>query len=77
MPLIVSKCLAFELSISYSITTWMGKSCPLFKYAGLLLIVDSGYAECSKFDTLGKNAIEYLRAKSVDLPWKFVNRGRI
>jgi len=37
----------------------------------------SGYSQCSKFDTLGKNAIEYLRAKTVDLPKKFLDRGRI
>lgn len=36
-----------------------------------------GYSQCYKFDTLGKNAIEFLRAKTVELPKKFLDRGRI
>ena len=40
-------------------------------------VLHSGYSTISHFDTLGKNAIEYLRAKTVDLPKKFLDRGRI
>ncbi|KAJ4358377.1 uncharacterized protein N0V89_002959 [Didymosphaeria variabile] len=39
--------------------------------------LDGGYSQCYKFDTLGKNAIEFLRAKTVELPKKFLDRGRI
>ncbi|KAH7079952.1 hypothetical protein BKA63DRAFT_562667 [Paraphoma chrysanthemicola] len=39
--------------------------------------LDRGYNACSTYDTLGKNAMEYLRAKTVDLPKKFLDRGRI
>lgn len=28
-------------------------------------------------DTLGKNDCEYLRAKTVDIPKKFLERGRV
>ncbi|CAN9201902.1 unnamed protein product [Alternaria alternata] len=38
---------------------------------------DGGYNTCSSYDTLGKNAMEYMRAKTVDLPKKFLDRGRI
>ncbi|KAF2004277.1 DUF1446-domain-containing protein [Amniculicola lignicola CBS 123094] len=37
--------------------------------------LDRGYDACSTYDTLGKNCCEYLRAKTVDLPKKFVDRG--
>ncbi|KAF2102797.1 DUF1446-domain-containing protein [Rhizodiscina lignyota] len=37
--------------------------------------LDRGYDACSTYDTLGKNCLEYLRAKSVDLPIRFVQRG--
>ncbi|PGH20118.1 hypothetical protein AJ80_03686 [Polytolypa hystricis UAMH7299] len=37
--------------------------------------LDRGYDACSTYDTLGKNACEYLRARTVDLPKKFVDRG--
>lgn len=36
-----------------------------------------GYNACSTYDTLGKLAGEYLRAKTVDLPKKFLDRGRV
>lgn len=39
--------------------------------------LDRGYNACSNYDTLGKNACEYIRARVVDLPKKFVDRGRI
>ncbi|KAF2794142.1 DUF1446-domain-containing protein [Melanomma pulvis-pyrius CBS 109.77] len=39
--------------------------------------LDRGYNACSNYDTLGKNAIEFMRAKTVDLPKKFLDRGRI
>ena len=37
--------------------------------------LDRGYDACSTYDTLGKNVCEYLRARSVDLPVRFVERG--
>ena len=39
--------------------------------------LDRGYNACSKYDTLGKNDCEYLRAKTVDMPIVFVDRGRV
>ena len=39
--------------------------------------LDRGYNACSNYDTLGKNCMEYLRAKTVDLPKKFLDRGRV
>lgn len=39
--------------------------------------LDRGYNACSTYDTLGKNAMEYLRAKTVDIPKKFLDRGRV
>jgi hypothetical protein len=37
--------------------------------------LDRGYDACSTYDTLGKNACEYLRARTVDVPKKFADRG--
>ena len=39
--------------------------------------LDRGYNSGSKLDTLAKNLCEYLRAKVVDIPTKFLERGRI
>lgn len=39
--------------------------------------LDRGYDACSTYDTLGKNCLEYIRAKTVDLPRKFVERGAV
>lgn len=39
--------------------------------------LDRGYDACSTYDTLGKNACEYLRSKVVDLPKVFVDRGTL
>lgn len=39
--------------------------------------LDRGYNACSRYDTLGKNDCEYLRAKLVDMPVAFVDRGRV
>lgn len=39
--------------------------------------LDRGFNACSTYDTLGKNVCEYLRAKHVDLPTKFLRRGII
>ena len=38
--------------------------------------LDRGYNSTSEYDTLGKNVCEYLRAKHIDLPNKFLRRGR-
>jgi hypothetical protein len=34
--------------------------------------LDRGYDSCSTYDTLGKNACEYLRAKRVEVPVRFL-----
>ena len=39
--------------------------------------LDRGYNSGSKLDTLAKNLCEYLRAKYVPIPQKFLNKGRI
>ena len=39
--------------------------------------LDRGYDSCSTYDTLGKNCCEYLRAKSVDIPVRFLEYARI
>ena len=39
--------------------------------------LDRGYDACSTYDTLGKNCLEYLRAKTVDIPKKFIDRGTV
>ncbi|KAH8680030.1 hypothetical protein BGZ60DRAFT_445451 [Tricladium varicosporioides] len=38
--------------------------------------LDRGFNSTSTYDTLGKNVGEYLRSKWVDLPNKFLHRGR-
>ncbi|KAF2014504.1 DUF1446-domain-containing protein [Aaosphaeria arxii CBS 175.79] len=38
--------------------------------------LDRGFNSTSTYDTLGKNVCEYLRAKWVDIPNKFLSRGR-
>ncbi|KAL2826259.1 DUF1446-domain-containing protein [Aspergillus cavernicola] len=39
--------------------------------------LDRGVASSSTYDVLGKNLAEYLRCKWVDIPDKFLSRGRI
>lgn len=39
--------------------------------------LDRGYNSCSTYDTLGKNACEYLRAKTVPIPKIFLERGLV
>lgn len=39
--------------------------------------LDRGYNSCSKLDTLAKNLCEYIRAKTVPIPKKFLERGRV
>ncbi|KAJ2904383.1 DUF1446-domain-containing protein [Zalerion maritima] len=51
---------------------YKGKPVDRFEVPGI-----KGYNACSTYDTLGKNACEYMRAKTVDIPKKFVDRGRI
>lgn len=38
--------------------------------------LDRGFNSCSTYDAAGKNVGEYLRAKWVDIPSKFLRRGR-
>ncbi|CAK7212150.1 hypothetical protein SCUCBS95973_001344 [Sporothrix curviconia] len=60
-----------------------GKKIERFELPGIRAVhfllrdhLDRGYNSTSELDTLGKNIGEYLRAKYVDLPNKFLNRGR-
>ncbi|KAF2104230.1 DUF1446-domain-containing protein [Rhizodiscina lignyota] len=39
--------------------------------------LDRGFNSTSSFDSLGKNCCEYIRSKHVDIPNKFLERGRI
>jgi hypothetical protein len=39
--------------------------------------LDRGVSSTSSYDALGKNVAEYLRCKRVDIPEKFLARGRI
>lgn len=39
--------------------------------------LDRGVASSSSYDFLGKNVAEYLRSKHVDVPKKFLDRGKI
>ncbi|OAA54611.1 hypothetical protein SPI_08857 [Niveomyces insectorum RCEF 264] len=39
--------------------------------------LDRGYNSTSGFDSLGKNLCEYIRSKHVDIPNKFLERGRV
>ena len=39
--------------------------------------LDRGFNSTSSFDSLGKNLCEYIRSKYVDIPNRFLERGRI
>lgn len=39
--------------------------------------LDRGYSATSNYDTLGKNTVEFIRARTVDIPKKFLDRGRL
>ncbi|EOA91312.1 hypothetical protein ACJQWK_03710 [Exserohilum turcicum] len=63
---------------------YKGKAIDRFEMAGIRAVhfllhdqLDRGYNASSELDTLGKNTMEYMRAKTVDLPKKFLDRGRI
>lgn len=63
---------------------YVGKPIDRFEIPGLRAVhfllrdhLDRGYNASSGFDTLGKNVVEYLRAKHVEIPVKFLERGRI
>ncbi|KAH8602080.1 hypothetical protein B0O99DRAFT_588305 [Bisporella sp. PMI_857] len=63
---------------------YKGKPIDRFEIPGLRAVhfllhdhLDRGYNSCSNYDTLGKNCMEYLRAKTVDIPKKFLDRGRV
>lgn len=60
-----------------------GRSIERFEIPGIRAVhfllrdhLDRGFNSTSEYDTLGKNLCEYLRAKYVDIPNKFLNRGR-
>lgn len=63
---------------------YVGKPIDRFEIPGIRAVhfllrdhLDRGYNSCSKFDSLGKNLVEFLRAKHVDIPTKFLDRGRV
>lgn len=39
--------------------------------------LDRGFNSTSSFDSLGKNLCEYIRSKHIDIPNRFLERGRI
>ncbi|OIW26245.1 DUF1446-domain-containing protein [Coniochaeta ligniaria NRRL 30616] len=60
-----------------------GKKIERFEIPGIRAVhflvrdhLDRGFNSTSEYDTLGKNLCEYLRAKHVDIPNKFLRRGR-
>lgn len=60
-----------------------GKKIERFEIPGIRAVhfllrdhLDRGFNSTSEYDTLGKNLCEFLRAKHVDLPNKFLRRGR-
>lgn len=60
-----------------------GKKIERFEIPGIRAVhfllrdhLDRGFNSTSEYDTLGKNVCEYLRAKYVDIPNKFLRRGR-
>jgi hypothetical protein len=63
---------------------YTGKRIDRFEMPGIRAVhfllwdhLDRGYNSCSKFDSLGKNLVEFLRAKYVEIPNTFLQRGRI
>ncbi|KAH6886451.1 hypothetical protein B0T10DRAFT_576273 [Thelonectria olida] len=59
-----------------------GKEIERFEIPGIRAVhflvrdhLDRGFNSASEYDTLGKNICEYLRAKYVELPSKFLRRG--
>ncbi|KAK3073655.1 hypothetical protein LTR53_004561 [Teratosphaeriaceae sp. CCFEE 6253] len=61
-----------------------GKKIDRFELPNLLAVhfllhdhLDRGVSCSSTLDVLGKNCAEYLRSKHVELPTKFLNRGRL
>jgi hypothetical protein len=61
-----------------------GKNIDRFEMANIKAVhfmlhdhLDRGYDACSTYDTLGKNFMEYIRSRTVDLPKKFVDRGTV
>ncbi|CAG9956146.1 unnamed protein product [Clonostachys rosea f. rosea IK726] len=60
-----------------------GKKIERFEIPGIRAVhfllrdhLDRGFNSTSEYDTLGKNVCEYLRAKYIDIPNKFLRRGR-
>ncbi|KAI6785094.1 uncharacterized protein J7T54_006736 [Emericellopsis cladophorae] len=63
---------------------YKGKPIDRFEIPGIKAVhfllhdhLDRGYNGCSTYDTLGKNACEYIRAKTAEIPKKFLERGRV
>ncbi|ROT38011.1 DUF1446-domain-containing protein [Sodiomyces alkalinus F11] len=61
-----------------------GKQIDRFEFPNILAVhfllkdhLDRGFNSTSSFDSLGKNLCEYIRCKHVDIPNKFLERGRI
>ncbi|KAJ5019820.1 hypothetical protein K4K57_009283 [Colletotrichum sp. SAR 10_99] len=59
-----------------------GKKVERFEIPGIRAVhfllrdhLDRGFNSTSEYDTLGKNVCEYLRAKHVDIPNRFLRRG--
>jgi hypothetical protein len=61
-----------------------GKAVERFEIPGIKAVhfllrdhLDRSYNATSTYDGLGKNVCEYIRAKHVDMPNRFLRRGRI
>ncbi|KAL2752011.1 hypothetical protein ACRALDRAFT_1052947 [Sodiomyces alcalophilus JCM 7366] len=61
-----------------------GKQIDRYEFPNILAVhfllkdhLDRGFNSTSSFDSLGKNLCEYIRCKQVDIPNKFLERGRI
>ena len=63
---------------------YLGNGCQRFEIEGLRVVhfllknhLDGGFNSSSTLDGLGKNLCEYIRSKWVDIPNKFLERGRV
>lgn len=70
---------ASKLCLNFMLDTNVCSEIPGLKAVHFFLHdhLDRSYNASSTYDGLGKNCCEYLRAKYVDIPNKFLRRGRI
>ncbi|KAK5167454.1 uncharacterized protein LTR77_007153 [Saxophila tyrrhenica] len=63
---------------------YLGHGCQRFEIPNLRVVhfllkdhLDGGFNSCSTLDGLGKNLCEFVRSKWVDIPSRFLERGRV